>query len=96
MQEEAAELEEGEEDPADQVKRLSLALDEERENNRSMVAELSGSAVKYGMVIHLQHVKTGLFVCTQPKMIAEYERSCSAVILQERIASGCIFKVESR
>ena len=48
------------------------------------------------MTIQLQHVKTGMYIATQPKLVAEHERSCSAVMLQERVASGCFFRVESR
>ena len=88
--------EDEEEGEGDLFKRMTQIVEEEKENNQATVAELSGSAVKYGTVIHLQHVKTGMFVATQAKMIAEHERSCSAVMLQEKISSGCFFKVESR
>ena len=88
--------EDEEEGEGDLFKRMTQIVEEEKEINQAAVAELSGSAVKYGTVIHLQHVKTGMFVATQAKMIAEHERSCSAVMLQEKISSGCFFKVESR
>ena len=86
----------GEDSDGELLERLTAAVEEEKQINQTMVAALSGTPVKYGMVIHLQHIKTGLLVATQPKMIAEHERSCSAVLLQERIASGCVFQVESR
>ena len=88
--------EDEEESEAELFKRMIQIVEEEKEINQATMAELSGSAVKYGTVIHLQHVKTGLYVATQAKMIAEHERSCSAVMLQEKISSGCFFKVESR
>ena len=88
--------EDEEESEGELFKRMTQIVEEEKEINQATMAELSGSAVKYGTVIHLQHVKTGLFVATQAKMIAEHERSCSAVMLQEKISSGCFFKVESR
>ena len=88
--------EDEEEGEGELLKRMTQIVEEEKEINQATMAELSGSAVKYGTVIHLQHVKTGLFVATQAKMIAEHERSCSAVMLQEKISSGCFFKVESR
>lgn len=95
-EEEETEEEAGGDESALQYKRLLNQVKQEEEGNAALVQEMAGKPVRYGTVIQLQHLKTGLFVATQPKIVADQERSCSAVQLQEKISSGCFFKVESR
>ena len=71
--------------------------EQEKETNRLMVADQAGSYISYGMIVQLLHVKSKKWICMRPKLVAEQERSCSAMDLSaEGGTSGLFFKVESR
>ena len=69
----------------------------EKETNRLMVADQAGTPISYGMLVQVLHVKSQKWICMRPKLVAEQERSCSAMDLSaEGGTSGLYFKVESR
>jgi len=76
--------------------RLEEQWNQEVEANTALIEESGGQAVCYGQKIQLRHVKSQKYVMMLPKIVAEQERGCSAMVLDAKGGTGCFFEVQSR
>jgi Inositol 1,4,5-trisphosphate/ryanodine receptor/MIR domain len=78
------------------LRRCELAELSERNENQKEYERMAGKNITYGQAIQLQHVKSGKFVTITVKEIAELEKHCLKVTLDEDGNEGSCFVVSPR
>ena len=81
--------------PASQMAYERLRAQKEQEHNSAVLEskKYQGQPITYGQVVQLQHVKTSKFVTVQGKTLAEVQKECVALRLEDNGGPGSWLRI---